>query len=242
MTTVWEDVKYATRLLLRQPVFTLTVLLALAAGIGANSAIFSVVNSVLLRPLPYGEPGRLYFIWASNPGLNRPQAGISPQDLLDLQKPTTSFTQVAGMFNYAATQTREGEPQRIMITLVSPNYFETLGVRPLVGRDFEPKEGTLGNNNVVILANGFWRRRYGGDPAVVGKTTMLDGELHTIVGVLPELAGDYRTNDVFIPLAFGPEQLGAQGSRYLNAVARLKPGVSTVQAEHELASLATALR
>ena len=238
MTTVWEDVRYAFRLLLRQPVFTLTVLVALALGIGANSAIFSVVNSVLLRPLPYAEPGQLYFVWARNLEQQRPQASLSAHDLLDLQKPTSSFSSVTGTFNYSATQTGEGEPLRIMLTMVSPNYFQTLGVRPMIGRGFEPQEATIGNNNVVVLTHGFWKRRYAGDPAVVGKTTMLDGELHMIVGVLPDLAGDYRTNDLYIPLAFGAAELGARNARYLSAIVRLKPGVAPRQAELELASLA----
>ena len=233
-----EDIRYAVRLLLRQPVFTFTVLLALALGIGANSAIFSVVNSVLLRPLPYREPDRLYFLWTRNLERNRPQLSFSAHDLLDLQRQAGSFASVSGIYNYSATQTGEGEPLRLMLSLVSPNYFDTLGIPMLYGRSFQAREGVIGDNHVVILTHGFWKRRYGSDPAVLGRTTMLDGELHTIVGILPELHGDNRNNDAFIPLAFGETEMGVREARYLSVIARLKPDASVPQAEAELDSLA----
>ena len=235
---MWDDAKYAVRLLLRQPLFTITAILALAMGLGSSTAIFSIINSVLLQPLPYREPDRLYMMWGRSPAPQHRQASISPADFEEYAAQSTSFSHLCAVHNYSTTWTGRGEPVRVFTTLVSPDYFDMLGVRPLLGRTFVAEEGKLGSHFSTVLTHGFWVRHFGGDPNVVGRTMNLGGESFKIVGVLNDLPGDYHQAEIYTPLAFTPEELTTRAARFLSVIGRLKPGVPVAQAEAELATIA----
>jgi putative ABC transport system permease protein len=236
-----DGVRLAFRNLLRQPTFAVTALAILALGVGANTAIFSVVRTVLLKPLPYHEPGRLYIFWTRNLEQNQPRAHFSAPEFVDYQREIKSFSGLVAYRNFSATLTGHGEAQRVMTCIATPNYFTVLGVQPVFGRGFVPEEGIFGRNQSVILGYRFWQARLGGDPGVLGRTLMLDDEPHEVVGVLPELQGEVRTPDMFLPAAFSPQELGTRSAKYLTVMGRLADGVTPAQAEQELAAVAARL-
>ena len=241
MRSLFEDVRYALRLLARQPAFTVSAVLLLALGIGVNSAIFSVVDSVLLRPLPYRNPESLYNIWTRNLPRKIPPTAVSPPEFLEYAANAKSFSYCAARTNLTATLTGWGRPMRVSATLVSHGYLEMLGVTPVLGRGFAPEEFRVGRNQVVILTDGYWRTQFGCDPAILGKTLRLDDELHVIAGVLPPIKGETGSVDVFLPLAFNAATLAAWDSRFLYVVARLQDGVTPQQAGAELTSISERL-
>jgi putative ABC transport system permease protein len=184
--TFFHDLRYGVRMIRRKPGFTLIAVITLALGIGANTAIFSVVNAVLLRPLPYGEPERLVWAWGNFPLSNR--AAVSPPDLLDYHRQNQVCAQLAAFAaggDNAVNLTGGGEPERIPNALVTVNFFQTLGVEPLLGRAFLPDEDQQGRDHVVALSYGLWRRRFGGERGVVGGELTLDGERYLVAGVTP---------------------------------------------------------
>src|SRR5215831_4075764 len=177
MESLLQDLRFGLRMLLKNPAFTSIAVITLALGIGANTAIFSVVNSVLLRPLPYGEPERLVWAWGNFPLGNR--AAVSPPDLLDYRRQNQVCAQLAAFAaggDSAVNLTGGGEPERIPDALVTVNFFQTFGVEPLLGRTFLPDEDQQGRDHVVVLSYGLWQRRFGGDRDVVGGELTLDGE------------------------------------------------------------------
>lgn len=241
MSTLLSDLRYSLRLIARHPFFSAVVVLALATGIGVNAGIFSVVNSVLLKPLPYREPDRLYNLWSLSPRTDNPKSSLSVGDFEDIRQASHSFESMTAWYNYAATLIGEDSPMRISTAVVMVSHFPTLGVRPYLGSDFEAKHGVMGSNNVVILSHRFWLRQYGGDPAVVGRHMMLEGEPHLILGVLPDQKGDTSRVDVYAPFAITPEVLATRNARSFSSIVRLKPGVTQQQAEAELRGLAARL-
>lgn len=236
-----DGVRLAFRNLFRYPAFAVTALAILALGIGANTAIFSVVRTVLLKPLPYQEPGRLYILWTRNLEKNQPRAHFSAPEFVDYQREIKSFSSLVAYRNFSATWTGHGEAQRVMTRIATPNYLSMLGVQPALGRGFVPEEGVRGRNRSVILSYGFWQARLGGDPGVLGSTMMLDDQPHEVVGVLPELPGEVRTPDMFLPAAFSPEELSTRTAKYLTVMGRLADGVTPAQAEQELAAVGARL-
>ncbi|HJQ33856.1 MAG TPA: ABC transporter permease [Pyrinomonadaceae bacterium] len=246
--TFWQDVKYAARVLRKSPGFTAVALLAVALGVGANTAIFSVVNAVLLKPLNYKDAGELVLINHNYPKLDL-KASVSAPGYAYYRDNAKSFSNVAAGTGWAVNLTGEGEPERLQGIAVTPNMFQTLGIEPAQGRTFTPEEGQPGANKAVVLADNFWRRRFGGVP-VVGKNVMLNGEPYTVVGVMPpgfqfgrEWAG--QAPDIYGPLGFTPQQLDPNTgltNENLGVVARLKPGVKAEQAQAELSSMAADLR
>src|SRR5581483_11218724 len=183
MDTLWQDLRYGVRMLLKYPGFTLVAIIALGLGIGANSSIFSVANAVLFNSLPYPQSDRLVRLNESTPQFER--GSIAYPNFLDWRKRNRSFENISifrlASFNIADT----GLPERVTGRYVSANFLTTLKVKPLLGRDFSPSEDEPGASATVILSNGLWQRRYGGDPHVLGKTLAIDGRDFTIVGVLP---------------------------------------------------------
>jgi len=248
MDTWLKDVRYAFRRLRKSPGFSLIVLLTLALGIGANSAIFSVVNTVLLRPFPYRDPERLVIVDHLYPSLNNLEAGASAPGFRDLRDKTAIFDGVFVMNGWSPALTgNSGEPQRLQGTRASGLIFKTLGVSPILGRPFTPEEDVPGKNHVVVLGYGFWQRQFGGDPGVVGKRLILNNEPYDVIGVMPASFRDFRgpaPSDLWTPLALAPDAFSdnRRTNEYLTLVARLKPGISVERARGDMKAFASQLR
>ncbi len=249
MDTVLSDVRYAARTLLRTPGFTLVALLTIALGVGANSAVFSVVNSIVVKPLPFREPDRLVKVTGEVGTVNAQDVGLSIPELDDLRA-SGAFTQAAGVYPISANLTGTDEPARVDTLLVSANYFELLGVSAAHGRVFGSQDEVPGIAEVAVISDGFWRRSFGSDPAVVGSRIRIDADLYTVIGVLPaefRHPGRSITSDVDVwapsgyrASPFGPPRRGAN---FLSGVlARLAPGVSLADAQHRLDRMADRLR
>src|SRR5499426_270762 len=241
MQTLIQDLRFGARMLLKQPGFTLIAVITLALGIGANMTIFSVVNAVLLRPLPYQNPEQLALIWGKLPGHVSGNVGASAPEFADYRDQNLVFSSVAAYTSSSFNLSGVGEPERIVGTLVSASFFPLLDVRPALGRAFLNEEDRPGHDRVVILSHGLWRRRFAGDPAVIGRSVTLDGQSHTVIGVAP--AGFRFPDDeteIWKPIAFTAEQLSEneRGSHYLSVIARMKPGVTIAQAQADMAALA----
>ena len=180
-----RDAQYAIRKLTRSPGFTAVVVLTLALGIGASTAVFSVVNAVVLRPLAYPEPEQLVRITSELRGFGATDTGVAPAELIDYQSRTDLFTAVAGMLPVNANVTSGNEPERVEMMLVSWNYFAVLGVAPANGRAFGPQDDVPGVANIAVVSDGYWRRRLNADPDAVGRTIVIDGDRILVVGVMP---------------------------------------------------------
>ncbi len=236
MSTFWSDLRYASRWLIRKPAFTATIVLTVAIGIGANTAMFTVVNSVLLQPLPYDDPDELVLMYGSFP-LNQ-FASVSPPDFLDYREQLRSFESFAAATSFMRTFNVTGgsRPERIDGAFVTAGLFATLGAKPALGRTFRLDEENDASRNRVILSHGLWTHQYGGDPGIVGSTIQLDGEAQAVVGVMP--AGfDYPAGArLWKPLPFHTEETSARRFHFLRPVARLAPGVdlATAQAEADV--------
>jgi putative ABC transport system permease protein len=248
MDSLLRDIRYALRRLRKSPAFAAIVVVTLALGIGANTAIFSVVNAVLLRALPYREPERLVTInhFYNNPELNFLEAPVSAVGFRDYRDKTQSFQAVAVETGWSANLTGDGEPERVPASRVSGDYFRVQGVAPALGRVFGRDEDEPGKNRVVVLSDGLWRRVHGADRAAIGKPIQLNGESYTILGVMPPEFRSFfnRDADIWTPLALAPDQfnVNAYTNEWLNLTARLKPGVSLQRAQAEMTSFADNLR
>ncbi|HXG68904.1 MAG TPA: ABC transporter permease [Blastocatellia bacterium] len=243
METLAQDIRYGVRTLVKNPGFTIVAVIALALGIGANSAIFTVVNGVILRPLPYEDPEELVLVWETRPARNIMRGVFSPADFLDTRNQNQVFEDMAAFNGANITRTDGGEPERVRGNRVSHGFFSILGIQPALGRAFLPEDEKFGNHRVVILSHGYWQRRFAGDPDVIGKTLTLNSQPHTVIGILPagfRFVWDSEEADMWLPLAFAEDKL-ARGSRYLPVIARLKPGVSREQAQAEMDALAASL-
>jgi predicted permease len=242
METVGQDLRYSLRTLRKSPGFAAAAIGILALGIGANTAIFSVVDAVLLRPLPFPEPGRLMRLQEAPPGGPGMQAGpVSPANYLDWRAQSHVFAALAAYRGTSLTRTGGEEPEALQAATVRGDFFSVLAVRPLLGRVFAPGEEEPGQDDVVILSEALWRSRFGADPKVLGRELVLDGRRHTVVGVMPALrvAAWYpATVQVWKPLAWTAQERAARGERILNVVARLKPGVDRRSAQAEMDTLA----
>jgi predicted permease len=238
-----HDLKHAVRLLVRQPGITVIAVVTLALGIGANAAIFSAVDAILLRPLPYDEPDRLVMVWEKRPAEGVLDNLVAAADYLDWARMNVTFDSMAALAQTTRDLTGDGDPTRIGTGEVTPGFFDVFHVRPLLGRTFEAGEGIEGRNRVVILGHGLWQRRFGSDPAIVGRTITLNGVSHEVVGVLPatfEFAD--RTLEMWTPLAFqGTPEPPNRTSHNFFVYARMKPGVGVQQARGEMDYLGSQL-
>ena len=239
-----QDVRYGLRMLAKNPAFTAIAVLALALGIGANSAIFSVVNAILLRPLPYKNPEQLVMVWENATHLGFPKDTPSPANFLDWRQQTTVFESMAAFTERSFNLTGVGEPERLDGRRVSSNLFDLLGVRPIIGRTFVPQEDQPGTK-VVLLNESLWKRRFGGDPSMIGRVLTLNNETYTVVGVLPHsvrLPAFVNWRDqVWVPIAFSAEEAAGRGNHFLEVIARLKPGPTLQQARAEMETIAARL-
>src|SRR6476620_3073674 len=235
-----QDVRYGARMLLKNPGFTFIAVLALALGIGANTAIFSVVNALLLRPLPYKNPSLLVVIWENATHLGFPKNTPSPANFLDWQKQNTLFEGMGAFAERTFNLTGLGEPERLEGRRVSANLFDLLGVRPIAGRNFVPDEDKAGTK-VALLNESLWRRRFGSDPGVIGRALTLNGENYTVVGVLPNSVRlpSYENwrDQIWVPLAFSSEEAAERGNHFLEVIGRMKGGVNLEQARAEMATI-----
>jgi len=246
MHSLWQDVRFGVRMLGRSRGLTAIAIVALALGIGANTAIFSIVNAVLVRPLPYPEPERLVWFWEVQASL--PQAPFSGGDFLDFQAQNRSFEGIAAMRHVNFTMTGRGAAERVSGMVVTPNFFSVLGVQPILGRNFLPTEGVFGAPRVALLGYGFWQAHFGGQQEAMGQSMVLDGRPVSIVGVLPASFQYADLSDVEIwvnPVNTVPEVFNASAdwerelrtnhqTHYLNLIGRLKPGVTVAQAEGDI--------
>jgi putative ABC transport system permease protein len=235
---VLKDIRYGVRNLARTPVFTAVAVLTLALGIGANTAIFSVVENLLLRPLPYPHPENLVEIWNTYPP-QIPQGGLSPGDYADWRQQATSFSEMGayGEVSKGFNLTGDGEPQRVLIGYASSDLFSMLGARVVAGRSFVPEENRAGNAPIVILGHRLWESRFGRDPSVVGRTVALDNKRYTVVGILPAGFQLLRWADLWMPLGQFDDDLTEHVHHAFVAIARLKPAISLSQAQDEIRRL-----
>lgn len=246
MSTLWQDLSFAARVLRKSPGFTFVVVLSLALGIGANTAIFSIVNAYVLRPMPVDDPGRLVALYFTAPRLGNELTGLSYPDLVDCRKQDTGLADIMGSTGIPLSMSTGGESELIWGEVVTGNYISGLGVHPVLGRGFLPAEDKApGQNPVCVLSYNFWQRRFQGDPNIVGKTIKINDHSLTVVGVAPH--GFLGTQlftfvaDVWVPAmmqqtiepAYG-NFLEGRSNRWISARARLKPGVSLKQAEAAL--------
>ncbi|MDQ6654310.1 MAG: ABC transporter permease, partial [Verrucomicrobiota bacterium] len=239
-----QDLRYGARMLARTPSFTAVAVLALALGIGANTAIFSVVNSVLLRPLPFKNPGQLVMIWENATHLGFPKNTPSAANFFDWQRQSTVFTGMAAIAEKNFNLTGAGEPERLDGHRVTANLFDLLGVQPKLGRNFVPEEDAPGSK-VAILSHSLWQRRFGSDPQIIGRSLLLNGESYSVVGVigldlnLPAF-GSWH-DQLWVPTAFTSEEAASRGNHYLEVIGRMKPGVDLQQARAEMKTIAARL-
>lgn len=229
LETLWQDTRCGARMLRKNPGFAVVVILTLALGIGANTAIFSVINTVLLKPLPFKDPARLVFIWETDLKNRATKSPISSADFLDWKDQTWVFEQIAAWrFLYSNLSGRD-QPERVQGLTVSASFLPLLGAPVQLGRTFLPEEEQSEHNKVVVLSNALWHRRFGGEPGIVGQKIDIDGESYTVVGVLAPSFQIFRVLnrplDIYIPLTFDRSRLNRQDHDTF-IYARLKPGVT----------------
>ena len=231
-----QDIRYALRLLVKQPGITSLAVVTLALGIGANTAIFSAVNAVLLRPLPYPDADRVVMIWEKRAREAVLDAPVAPADFVDWEKRQESFEAIAGMSTSAVDLTGAGEPVRLFAGVVSPGFFDVLGVKPALGRTFRPEEAIFGQHRVVILGDRVWRQRFGADPAIVGRKILLNQVPSEVAGVLPA-SFEFPDSELelWTPLALtSAPQTPSRTIHALSVYARLKPGITLERARADM--------
>lgn len=241
MDTLLRDIRYGMRGLFKRPGFTLIAVLTLALGIGANVAIFSVVNAVLIRPLPYRDSNRIVTLWQNNLKAGVPRNDVSPANFLDWREQSHSFESMAGIEPFGLSMIGNGEPERFNTWLVTAGFFETLGTNAQLGRTFTDADFQPGNSNVVVLGHGLWQRRFGGDKNLVGQKLTLNGQPFTVVGIMPAEFQFPLDREMWTPRVPREGDRQLRGPTYWNAVARLKPGVSIAQAQAEMNGIAARL-
>jgi putative ABC transport system permease protein len=243
-----RDLRYGLRVLAKSPVFTAVAMLTLALGVGANTAIFSVVNELLLRPLPFRDAERLVMLWENNPNIDAGQNPTSRANFRAWREQSSSFEGMAAFSDQRLNLTGGGEPEEVSVQLATPELFQVLGVEPMLGRGMSQEDGLAGAPRVAVLSYGIWQRRFGGDAGVVGRPITLNGAPFTVIGVLPagfqwhikRSSNSGRPAEIWTVLPMPTEGPSTRG-RFLSAVARLKPGVSLEQALAEMKTIAARL-
>src|SRR5258706_9639196 len=237
MRTLWQDIHFAARMLRKNWGVTVIVVIVLALGIGANTAIFSVVNAALLRPLPYADPDKLVRLSEDSPSV--PQMSISYPNFLDWREQNRVFSGIAAMQFRSLNLTGINEPERLAGRAVSAEFFDVLGVKPALGRSFSSAEDGSGATPVCIISDGLWQRRFGSDSGLINKQVSLSGTSYTVIGVLPESYAFGTPTDVFVPIGLHADEMKERGSHPgIYAIARLKPGVTVETARAELIAMA----
>jgi putative ABC transport system permease protein len=243
MSTLLQDLRYAVRMLAKSPGFTTAAVLTIALGIGANTAIFSMVYGVLLRPLPFDDPGRLVAIWESKPEAGQPRQRVSPPAFLDWRAQNQTFEEMSAFVGWTKVYADSESPEQLHGMAVSADFLPMLRVSALHGRTFAADEEKWGSDKIVVLDHGLWQRLFGGDPGIIGKRITLSDERFEVIGVLPASFRFVEHADIWLPLSFPPDSLGpgARGARYLRVLARLRPDVTTAEANVRMNALARRL-
>ncbi|HKR21623.1 MAG TPA: ABC transporter permease, partial [Pyrinomonadaceae bacterium] len=243
MQTFLQDLKYALRMLKKNPAFTAVAILTLAVGIGANSAIFSVVNSVLLRPLPYRQPDQLIRVYSEFPTMQLRKFWMSPPELLDIQREAKSWEAIGAWAPGGRNIGTQTEPLRVTSAVVTRSLIDVLGVQPERGRNFTEEEDRSGGPKAAIISHGLWQRGFGGANDIIGKQIQVNSTATTVVGVMPAgfafPPGSNDQVDVVLPFQFDAANPGSRASHFLSVIGRLKPGVTVEQAQSEMTSLMT---
>jgi putative ABC transport system permease protein len=236
-----SDFRYALRSLAKSPGFTAAAIVTLALGIGFNSAVFSLVDAAVLKPLAYANPEELVRVWDSNPSRGFERFSASPPNFADWRAQNSTLSGMAAFTEDDAILTEGGEPKRLSAWAVSPALFTVLGARPLYGRVFEPAEENPGREKTVVLSWDFWQRRFGGDRNVVGRRLSFEDESRTIAGVMPRgFRFPTRGADVWFPLVLDAKTMENRGAHWLRVVGRKKPGVALAAAQADLSGIAAA--
>jgi putative ABC transport system permease protein len=234
-----QDLRYGARMLLKNPGFTLIAVLTLALGIGANTAIFGIVDAVLLRPLPFKDQSRLVTLWESNAAKGQTHGAVGGANFTDWRNQNQVFESLAAYFSWTYNLTGNDEPQRLTAAVVSAGFFQTLGAEAALGRALLPEDDQEANENVVVLSHALWQSRFGGSSEVIGRTIMLNNRPHTVVGVMP---GDFDFLDdkteIWRPMAISPQDAQNREGKWLKVVGRLKPDVSLEQASAAMNTIA----
>jgi predicted permease len=231
MTTLLKDMRYALRVLAQRPGFTLVAVLTLALGIGANTAIFSLVSAVLVRPLNYRDAGRLVMLWEDASAAGIPRDNVANANYADWKAQNKVFEDMAAFEQRVYDLAGAGEPEKLFAFAVTQNFFAVLGAEPALGRGLLPEDDKPGANRVAVISHGLWQSRFGGDPAAVGRDILLGGEKYTVVGVMPaSFQFEYPDVRLWVPVALTPEQLADRNNHTLEVVARMKPGLTFEQA------------
>ena len=241
METLTKDLRYAARMLLKGRMVTLIAILALTLGIGANTAIFSVINAVLIKPLPYPHPERLVRIYEKSPQFE--QMSVSYPNFVDWQRQSHAFERMAVYRHQQFNLTGGQEPERVNGRLVSADFFSTIGVQPLLGRDLRREDDRPGAGPVTLLSHAFWQRRFGGDPNIVDKPLTINGKAYTVIGVLPASFKFYSPVDLFVPIG-AQDDIALTVRDFhpgLRVIARLRTGATLSEARDEMQSIAAAL-
>ncbi|HEU0177191.1 MAG TPA: ABC transporter permease [Blastocatellia bacterium] len=241
LETLFHDLRFGARMLFKNPSFTLIAVVTLALGIGANTAIFSVVNAVLLRALPYPEPERLVRFCEINPGRGWLDFAVSAPNFVHWRKQQSVCEQLAAYQFNNLNFTGGGEPERVAALSVTANFFSVLGVAPAHGRNFLPEEEQPGRNHVAVLSDGLWGRRFGADPNLIGRQIQLSGESYTVVGVMPPDFQFTQGAELWMPLTLPPAGANGSAGHNLSVIGRLKPGVSLAQAQASMGAIARQL-
>src|SRR2546425_3611705 len=245
---LFHNIRYALRLLRKSPGFTAIAVVTLALGIGANTAVFSVVDAVMLRPLPYADPARLVSLWETNDERPGSRNNVAPANLVDYVRANRSFDGLAGFESSSKSLTKVGAPEQLLGEAITWSLFSVLGVSPAIGRPFLPDEDRPGRAHVVILSDALWRGRFAADPAILGRSITLNGEFHEVVGVMPpsfQALTQYRSTvaiNFFVPAAYPDELLANHGDHEIYVVGRLKAGVTLEQAQADLQTISADLQ
>ncbi len=246
MNSLINDLRFGLRMMVRNPVFSLIAVVTLALGIGANTAIFSVVDAVLLRPLPYPNADRLVFLWSTMNAQGVPQSGSALPDYHGWRDQNKTFDGLGGFYYGDFNLATENEaPERIQGAFITANLFQLLQVSPALGRSFLPEEEQFGRHRVVLLSDKLWQRRFGGAPNIVGREIRLGGATYTIAGVMPRgmpFFDNLPEVELWTPIAFEKDDnLGTRNNHFINLVGRLKPGVTVAQAQSDVSAIAQAI-
>src|SRR5271168_4857789 len=235
--TLWQDIRFGLRMIAKNPGFTITAVLTLALGIGANTAIFSVVKAVLLAPLPYKDPSRIVAVWTTNPARGGEPMPSTAGDFGLWKQKGSVFEDLAPSYDDQRTLTGQGAPQFLIGYAVSASYLRILGVEPQIGRLYTDQEDKPGGPNVALLSDHLWRTTFLADPNITGKSITLDGSSYTVLGVMPR-GFDYPTNvEIWTPAAMAPAAFDGFEHRYVRILGRLKPGVTVEAAQQAMNAL-----
>ena len=235
-----QDLRFSMRTLTKQPVFAVVAIMTLAIGIGMTTAILSIVHDVLIRPLPYAHPDRLYAIWASSESTGQSKVAASGPDLIDYLEQNRSFANLAGYIPlFTFTWTGDGEPKLVNCTSVSERFFSIFGIKPYLGHLYEPREYTYLENDTLVVSYRFWKNQLGGDPNVIGRVVHFEGVSETIIGVLPPMSDLFPNTDIWPKHTVRPSwpYMQWRGNKFLRVVGELRPGITPTMAEQDLTGI-----